>query len=168
METVLLDFLDGVRGQVRALTCRCWRCPLEPRGVTRSRYPLTLLVAWLHVSLRELWPNSLTCRSLGPTTLTWTSMDAETHRYSSENTFKISWCVIKVLYREMHSILTTSSHFLKLFKREENQTLLWLLCSHPALFTHSPVGDIFTGRGGSEAVMHTLRDSLARMFSRAE
>lgn len=29
---------------------------------------MTSPVAWLHVSLRELWPSSLTCRSLGPTT----------------------------------------------------------------------------------------------------
>lgn len=53
------------------LTCLCWRerrCPLEVRGVTRRRYPVTSPVAWLHVSLKELWPNSLTCRSLGPTT----------------------------------------------------------------------------------------------------
>lgn len=56
---------------VRPLTCLCWRerrCPLEVRGLTRRRYPVTSPVAWLHVSLRELWPNSLTCRSLGPTT----------------------------------------------------------------------------------------------------
>lgn len=42
------------------------------------------------------------------------------------------------------------------------------LLSLRALFIYSPVGEIFTGRGGSDAVMHTLRDSLARMFSRAE
>lgn len=39
------------------------------------------------------------------------------------------------------------------------------LCIHTASL---PGWEIFTGRGGSEAVKHTLRDSLARMVSRRE
>lgn len=94
--------------RMRALTCLCWRCPLELRGVTRSRYPLTSLVAWLQVSLRELWPSSLTCRSLGPTTRTWTSMGTE--KSNLQNRW-LSWCIIKVFYREIHSILITIFKF---------------------------------------------------------
>lgn len=68
---------------VRALTCLCWgcrRCPLERRGVTTSRYPLTSPLAWLQVSRRELWPNSLTCRSRGPTARTLTT-GRHRHKY---------------------------------------------------------------------------------------
>lgn len=34
--------------------------------------------------------------------------------------------------------------------------------------THAPGGDTFTGRGGSDAVTHTRRDSLGRMSPRSE
>lgn len=41
-------------------------------------------------------------------------------------------------------------------------------CTRAHTQTHTPGCDAFTGRGGSDAVTHTRRDSLGRMSSRSE
>ncbi len=79
--------------QAQTLTCLCcWgtRCPLELRGVTSRRYPVTSLVAWVHVSLRELWASSLTCRSLGPTTRSSAVIDTERNTDDSSRSWWIN------------------------------------------------------------------------------